>query len=41
MSNSRYDSALTLEQYDPEIAATIRNEAQRQVHHIEPIASEN
>ncbi len=41
MSNSRYDSALTLEQYDPEIAATIRNEAQRQEHHIELIASEN
>ena len=41
MTNSRYDSALTLEQYDPEIAATIRNEAQRQEHHIELIASEN
>ncbi len=41
MTKSRYDSAVTLEQYDPEIAASIANEARRQEQHIELIASEN
>ena len=41
MTKSRYDSALTLEQYDPEIAESIANEAKRQEQHIELIASEN
>ena len=41
MTKSRYDSAVTLEQYDPEIAESIANEATRQEQHIELIASEN
>ena len=41
MTKSRYDSAVTLEQYDPEIAESIANEATHQEQHIELIASEN
>ena len=41
MSDSRYDSHITLIKYDPEIAASIANETQRQEQHIELIASEN
>ena len=41
MSNSRFDSSLTLGEFDPELAETIENERRRQEEHIELIASEN
>jgi glycine hydroxymethyltransferase len=41
MANSIFDSQLTIEEFDPEIADAIAKEAQRQEHHMELIASEN
>ena len=36
-----YESTLTVESFDPELAGAIREEGRRQEHHIELIASEN
>ena len=41
MTQSRFNSALTLADFDPQIAETIENERRRQEEHIELIASEN
>ncbi len=41
MIESRFDSSITLEDFDPQLAETIENERQRQEEHIELIASEN
>jgi len=41
MSNSRFNSGIKLEEFDPQLAATIENERRRQEEHIELIASEN
>jgi glycine hydroxymethyltransferase len=38
---SMFSSSLSLAEYDPELAAAIRAEQQRQEDHIELIASEN
>ncbi|MCP3673313.1 MAG: serine hydroxymethyltransferase [Gammaproteobacteria bacterium] len=41
MTESRFDTSITLEDFDPQLAKTIENERQRQEQHIELIASEN
>jgi len=41
MIESRFDSSITLEDFDPQLAETIENERKRQEEHIELIASEN
>ncbi|MFT5520762.1 MAG: glycine hydroxymethyltransferase [Enterobacterales bacterium] len=41
MTKSRFDRAVTLENFDPQLAEAIENERQRQEQHIELIASEN
>ncbi len=41
MTESRFDTSITLEDFDPQLAETIENERQRQEQHIELIASEN
>ena len=41
MTKSRFDRAITLENFDPQLAEAIENECQRQEQHIELIASEN
>ncbi|MFT5450705.1 MAG: glycine hydroxymethyltransferase [Enterobacterales bacterium] len=41
MTESRFDRAITLENFDPQLAEAIENERQRQEQHVELIASEN
>ncbi len=41
MIESRFNSSITLEGFDPQLAKAIENERQRQEEHIELIASEN
>jgi glycine hydroxymethyltransferase len=41
MTESRFDRAVTLENFDPQLAEAIENERFRQEQHIELIASEN
>lgn len=41
MTNSRFDSAITLADFDPQLADAIEHERHRQEQHIELIASEN
>ena len=41
MTDSRFDSSLTLADFDPELYASMEKERQRQEQHIELIASEN
>ncbi|PCJ48723.1 MAG: serine hydroxymethyltransferase [Gammaproteobacteria bacterium] len=41
MTKSRFDRAISLENFDPQLAEMIENERERQEQHIELIASEN
>jgi len=41
MIESRFDSSISLQDFDPQLAEAIENERQRQEEHIELIASEN